>query len=292
MNLRKILSLFKKTQKDVKILYFDADKVYESSRLSADGIDVISTAFNNSVVIDMQIKLINKNLKGDYNLFICDNSSDEKIADEIFEICKKNDIAYYKVKTSPFNNEFLSHGSALNWAYQKIIKNRKNNFIFIDCDLFPIKPFNINEFLHYKIYGTYRKREETEHWYLWPGYAYFNYEVVKDKEVDFLPPPDAGGKMYGSICKYVDLKTLKFPSHSIVDIINNVEKPNFYSKYRNDSTFAVEDSVKAFFRDEFYRNCVEYIDDSWLHYVAMNDEDRVLQKNDVLLELLENNLNV
>ncbi len=266
-------------------------KKFLSTYYNNRGVDVISTAFNFPEIIEYQIKLIKKNLKGSYTFIVCDNSSDNKKAQEIYNICKSNNITYFRVRIPKIDIGFYSHARALNWIYKKIIRKRKNSFLLIDCDLFPVGEFNVDNLLQYPVYGAYRKRENTENWYIWPGYSFFNYEVIKNKKLDFMPPPDSGGKNYDIIYKYFNKSELKFPGYKMVDIVNNQTMPEIYSEWRHDSILDIPEDIRVFFKEDFYKYCVEYLDEVWLHAICGTNWTSTNDKNSKIYKMLDEHLN-
>lgn len=116
--------------------------------IQRDKIFLFSIAFNNVDVIKYQIKLINKNLSGDFIYCIVDNSSDLQKSNEIRTLCTQFEIPYILLPRK-FNINNLkkyinvpsfSHGLALNWLYNNfILVNKISKFGFFDHDIFPIK---------------------------------------------------------------------------------------------------------------------------------------------------------
>lgn len=203
-------------------------------------LDIFVVTFNNAKITEYQIKLLKKFIDGNYVLTIVDNSTQKQQAEKIAEICDKYNISYYKIKQSGTIDPSRSHGDCLDWIYKNIIKVRKNNFCFLDHDLFPFKKIDINKYIPTKFTGIILEKDNK--WFIWPGFAFFNYNYLKNKEVCFAPSSkyklDTGGTLYETIYQYEDKKTIK---QSVKEkIIINANK---YSNTEQSTSIDFIDSV-------------------------------------------------
>lgn len=186
-------------------------------------VDVITIAFNNSELIQIQYKFLQKNLKDNYHQIIIDNSTNMTVRDEIYEFCKEKGLTYVGLPKNQLNRigGSYSHAMALNYTYRRVIRERQPYaFGQIDHDLFPITPISIVEKLsNQPIYGPLRHREKW--WYLSAIMSFFKYDHVKDKKVDFMPVTpdkiylDSGGGNWYDIYSRLDMNQIKFPTECI-----------------------------------------------------------------------------
>ncbi len=158
---------------------------------NANRIDIISVAFNNEKVIEFQIEKTKKYLKGSYNFIVADNSNMQEKSEIIKEICKKNNISYFKLPQNPWKQANLNHSVALNWIYKNYVLKRKPEiFGFLDHDIFPEKEVMIEEkFNNGKLmYGRIQEKTSTNNknfWYLWAGFCFFKTDYILNKKVNF-----------------------------------------------------------------------------------------------------------
>lgn len=188
-----------------------------------DRLDVITVAFNSSELIRVQYQFLQKNLKDKYQQIIVDNSTDEKVREEIFDFCEQKGLVYFGLPKNLLNKvgSSYSHAMALNYTYRHLIRQRRP-FAFgqIDHDLFPIAPISIVEKIRRQpVYGPFRHRERC--WYLSAIMTFFCYDWVASRKVDFMPVmPDkvyldsGGGNWYG-LYSQLDRNALEFPTECI-----------------------------------------------------------------------------
>lgn len=189
----------------------------------ANRVDVITVAFNNSELIRLQHRFLQKNLKDNYHQIIVDNSTNAIVREELYAFCLENGLTYVGLPKNLLNyvGPSYSHANALNYTYRKIIRQR-HPFAFgqIDHDLFPIAPFSVVEKLsNQPFYGPLRHRGKC--WYLSGIMSFFRYDYVYDKKVDFMPVTpdkiylDTGGGNWYPIYSKLNLEQLHFPNECI-----------------------------------------------------------------------------
>ena len=200
---------------------------------STTEIDLITIAFNASRLISYQIKLMKKFLTGNFRIIICDNSTDQQASNEIREICKQENVSYIRVRDRRTPNGYSnSHAIALNWVWNNVVKQRKNNFAFLDHDIFPVKKINITQYVNSEpVYGRYYDAPPRI-WYLWPGFSFFNWNYVKDKPLNFhryrtlgfikRKNVDTGSANWNCLYKNIDRNKLKNCTDELVTIDNSV----------------------------------------------------------------------
>lgn len=264
---------------------FSLDNYFSSDFNKPSNIDLITVSFNNPIIIDYQIKLFKKFLKGNYCHIICDNSNMEEHAKQIKEVCVKNNITYIHCEPQKVPHGFSdSHGIALNWIYKEVIQKRKNNFAFLDHDIFPIKEVNIESYLENSELAG-RVDEISGIWYLWPGFSFFRYELLKDIKTNFrryrkwnifkVPIVDTGsGNWYPLYSKY-DIQKVNRVHFSGWNIVDN--KP---------TTF--EEAKGSFIQEKL----VDYSTDKiWFHSICGAEWRNVKGKNKIVYKMLDDFLN-
>lgn len=215
-----------------KVQYLINDFHASNYNCSSD-VDLITIAFNAPRLIAYQIKLMKKFLHGEFCIIICDNSTNQNSSNEIRNICQAENVTYIRVKDRSTPNGYSnSHAIALNWVWENIVKQRKNNFAFLDHDIFPVKDINISEYVSTApVYGRYYD-SPPEIWYMWPGFSFFNWNYVKNlplnfnryKTLGFLKRKnvDTGSASWNCLYKNIDRSKLAKCSDGLVKIDNSV----------------------------------------------------------------------
>lgn len=222
----------KKYRDSFKVQYIISD-FYADNYDSPSDIDLITIAFNAPRLISYQIRLMKKFLKGNFRIIICDNSTDQNNSKEIKNICQKENITYIRVKDRSTPNGYSnSHAIALNWTWKNVVKQRKNNFAFLDHDIFPVKEIDISNYVRVNpVYGRYYD-SPPEIWYLWPGFSFFNWDYVKDMPLNFhryrtlglfkRKNVDTGSANWNCLYKNIDRNKLAKCSDKLVKVNNSV----------------------------------------------------------------------
>lgn len=230
-------------------------------------VDIVTIAFNNTNLLEHQIRLVKKYLTGNYTHIIADNSSDPNVRQQNLDLCETENIACVSLppnKLSIFGGSY-SHACSLNWVYKHIIKKRNATYFgFIDHDLFPIKQLSIpKKFGSQVIYGHLREREK--YWYLWSGLCFFDSAFTRNKKIDFMPIKlngvylDSGGGNWKSLYSHLNLNVLDFVSVKT----ENIREGN--SRHSDQ---------------------IEYFDDCWLHTINGSYWKKVESKEDFIKKIL------
>lgn len=208
--------------RDVKSLYHSNLNLSPVDEI--ESIDLVTIAFNNPKVIELQNHYIKKHLVGNIHRIVVDNSSNTERSEQIKEICERDRIGYvrlHKNRMEIFGN--YNHGTAVNWTYRHIVKPRGAwGFGFIDHDIFPVQDINIAQILKKQpIYGAQRKWNDL--WYLSAIISFFKTSFVEDKQFDFMPITingtylDTGGGNWLTMYKNMNENELKFMSNYTVN---------------------------------------------------------------------------
>ncbi|MGN0226097.1 MAG: hypothetical protein ACI4A7_08510 [Prevotella sp.] len=95
-------------------------------RPEGDFCDLATVAFNNSNVIEYQIRTLKKFFTYPYRYSVFDNSSDDSKAEAIKSVCKFFDVGYIRLPKQDFLPSgwgSYSHGLACNYLYRNYIRN-------------------------------------------------------------------------------------------------------------------------------------------------------------------------
>lgn len=204
--------------------------------------DVAVVAFNNSGVVEYQIRSLKKFFEYPFRYTVYDNSTKENISQEILAICKKYDVGYVKLPKQEFLPKgwgSYSHGIACNYLFNKFVKNGgAKYFMLLDHDLFLVDKFDISkQFDSQFFYGT------KHGFYIWPGLWAMPMERLLKYGVDFRPSlhlrGDTGARNYDRHFKGLD-----------------------WDRYH------IVKDVHCFLDDtdnDIFRNGYSLMDDRWLH---------------------------
>lgn len=244
-------------------------------------IDLITVSFNNPKIVDYQIKLFKKYIKSDFTHIVCDNSNNVEKAHLIKEICINNDVTYINITTGEKANGFSdSHGRALNRIYKTVVKKRQNNFAFLDHDIFPIKDVRIEDYINEtKLFGVVMERGGI--WYLWPGFAFYKYDCVKDLSLNFrryrkfnifkVEGADTGSGNWYPLYSKSDRNKFKKPD----EISWNIRENREANENEKEGKIIQESLVQYF------------LDKSWIHTMCASEWIDCKDKNLIIYDLLE-----
>lgn len=199
-------------------------------------------AFNNSEVVEYQIRSLKKFFEYPFRYTVYDNSTKENVSQEILDICKKYDVGYVKLPKQEFLPKgwgSYSHGIACNYLFKKFVRNGgAKYFMLLDHDLFLIDKFDISkQFDHQFFYGT------KHGFYIWPGLWAMPMEKLLKHGVDFRPSLHLRGDT-GACNYYHHFKGLDWSKYQLVKDVHC-----FLDDTDND----------------IFRNGYSLMDDRWLH---------------------------
>lgn len=156
-------------------------------RPEGDFCDLAVVAFNNSEVVDYQIRTLHKFFRYPYRHTVFDNSTCEDKAREIEAVCRRHATGYVRLPRQEFmprGRGSYSHGIACNYLFNKYIQFGGGKFFgLLDHDIFPVAPFDVSE--HLERQPFYGQRHYG--FYLWPGYFFIRMDTAKDTKLDFRP---------------------------------------------------------------------------------------------------------
>ncbi len=172
-----------------------------------DFCELATISFNNSKVIEYQIRTLHHFFSYPFRYTVFDNSTVEEKAEEIEEMCSQYKVGYVRLPRQEFLPSCMgsySHGIAINYVYDRyIVKGGAKFFGLLDHDIFPIEPFDISAYLEKQSFYGIKHR-----FYIWPGFFFINMEKIKNKKLDFRPSlhlhGDTGACNYYSLFKGID----------------------------------------------------------------------------------------
>lgn len=182
-------------------------------------------AFENPWVVDLLLKASVRNLTSG-TLLIFDNSRRQEARKDISRICHENGIPYLALPPSPTPHPNRSHGMAMTWVFQNVVKViRPKTFTFIDHDLIPVEKIALGMFPTNKqpFYGAV-KVGKWGWWTLWAGYCSYVYSVVKHLRLNFLNDfsrdIDTGGRNWPLLYQYYDWTQMKIAPREKTEFID------------------------------------------------------------------------
>lgn len=220
--------IYRSMNKLLKVKLADCEHINCANDLLPKGnkvIDVITIAFNNTHVLQHQIKLIKKNITdSEINYIVADNSNREDKSFEIRKICIENGLGYIRLPKNKWldrRSGSYSHGAAMNWLFYNYVNLRKPDvFGFLDHDIYPLSKLSFREKIGEQGFYGYRRVKEVDYWYLWPGLAFFKYNIIKHVNVNFAPCMvdklylDTGSSLFPVFYRNFDIDTLRLASFS------------------------------------------------------------------------------
>lgn len=266
---------------------FSTPAYYATDYDKDSNIDLITVSFNNPKVIEYQIKLIKKFAQGSFTIIICDNSNVKEKSEAIRKVCESLDTTFIRVQPKKNPNGYSdSHGIALNWIYKNIVKKRGKNFAFLDHDIFPVKPVDVESYIKTQDFYGHKNKSHKETllnknmWYIWPGFSFFNYNALTSKRVDFgkwrkfgflkVLGADTGSGNWPTLYKKYSIENLKFANTAFWNVKQNT-KP--------------EDSQ---IRELAQTELIQYFDnENWLHMIDGSEWQDSKGKTEIVYKLLD-----
>jgi len=176
------------------------------------GRKVLATvAFDDPEAIAWQWQLVRRYVP-DALYLIADNSASESKSAAIGEIARAHAIAYVRLPANPWRWS-RSHGLALNWIWQNVIRpGEPEAFGFIDDDIFPTAPDDpFAPLATQDFFGLVRT--VGPRWFLWAGLCVFRFERVKHAPLDFgqdwFAGLDTGGGNWRVLYRHADPAQLR-----------------------------------------------------------------------------------
>jgi len=177
---------------------------------------LVTIAFNDPQTIRWQAALIRHYVP--HALYVvADNTADDGIAAEIAKSARDAGVFYVRLPANPSRSPSRSHGLALNWVWERIIKPGKPDvFGFLDDDIYPTAPDDPFVALSKQaFYGVVRPglpMAGPERWFLWAGFSMFRYSAVQDIDLDFSQDwfigLDTGGGNWEKLYRHVERSSL------------------------------------------------------------------------------------
>ena len=248
---------------------------------------IVTIAFNNDAMIQLQIHLFKNYLEDDFELICADNSDNDQIMERIRKACAETKTAYIRLPQYRLENKngSLSHGMAMNWTLKNICRKKEYEFFgFVDHDVFPIRKTRIlNQLQQRPLYGLIHERGQL--WYLWAGFCFFASHYVKNKEMNFLPVKgvDTGGGNWSTIYRHIPRKQMaEMPySCSNIDDLVNLKREYWQTKKIPEEKYE-QVNPDLLEKDKF----IEFFGD-WVHTFNASNWRKGESKNQKVLRLFQ-----
>jgi len=214
-------------------------------------------AFEQTWALNWLLQMAKKNL-GESSILVFDNSRNPALRNEIEAVCIANDILYFSLPTNHTKHVNRSHGMAMSWIFDNVIKNiEPKQFAFIDHDLIPLSPVDFSKTLESQPLFGRKGGERLDYWSLWAGYCLFDFNFLINKKINFLYDfsrgLDTGGRNWDSLYSSFDQTQIKFASR----VFSKVYLPEFPEGVR-----------------------VEFIDEKWVHIGGISYNNNYRSKSD------------
>lgn len=154
-------------------------------------INIFTSVVNRPEFVEIQKKTFDKFLKEEYQFHVIDDSLEESISNKFKEICKENQISYYR---KPQGNRSLNESrwngarhacETIQWTYDNLIKAKYCNdlVLFLDSDMFLLDHFSMVDHMEGEIIsGLKQGRGKVE--YMWNGIMFFNMPKIVEIDPD------------------------------------------------------------------------------------------------------------
>lgn len=160
----------------------------------------------------------------DCHILVFDNSRTSELRTEIREMCTKLGVSYLALPFNLTRHANRSHGLAINWAYQRVIKALEPEiFGFVDHDMLPGTRIDIGERLGQQpCFGALNKGKGC--WNLWAGYCFFRFSTVAGIDLNFLYDfsrgLDTGGRNWPGYFSKIDRERMRFAPREYSTLID------------------------------------------------------------------------
>jgi hypothetical protein len=201
----------------------------------------------------------------DCTVLVFDNSRREEARAEIAEVCRRQGVAYLPLPANRTRHVNRSHGMAMTWIYQNIIRAiEPEGFAYLDHDLIPMQAVSIRERLGKQdCFGPIN--ESAWGWQLWAGYSLFRFARTRTVAMNFLYDfsfgLDTGGRNWKLLYRFIDRATQCFADNKFINISN---------------------------LSGAERRTVQVIDESWLHIGSISYNNNFDEKREFFENLAKN----
>ena len=219
LKLKPFWSVLKQWRNDIRLkLYLlreaesEADFIEQSRSLNNKNVYIV-IAYEQAQCIEWLLRMAQQHIR-DATILVFDNSMKVSCRDDIKTLCQQLAVPYLPL---PFNFTYhpnCSHGMAMTWVYERIIKKIEPNiFCFLDHDMIPVAPVEMRLSIQDQdLYGL--PCVSSLAWSLWAGYSMFKYQYIKNNPVNFLQDfdngLDTGGRNYRYLYKQKNHADLRF----------------------------------------------------------------------------------
>jgi hypothetical protein len=213
-------------------------------------------AFEQPWALDWFLRMAALNLS-DATVLVFDNSRSASARDEIESVCRLRKAHYLALPMNRTRHVNRSHGMAMTWIFANIVRRiEPRMFAFLDHDLIPVKHVALSERLaEQPLFGMLGASTNSSAWQLWAGYCMFDYSTVEKVPMNFLydfsQGLDTGGRNWRTLYHRYDWRNFRFA---------------------RDAQVEVSDPMTG------NRQCVQLIDDRWIHIGGIGYNDNLRSK--------------
>ena len=167
---------------------------------------ILTINFNNARLLQKQVELLRKYVKGDFDFYVGDNSTDEYQSACIKRICEDSLSLHHRLNIKE-GDPSRHHGMALNNCLDILRIFGYEQVLVIDHDCMPFKPTDIfGKYIDYDFAGIHQIKGDSV--YLAPIVLLINNFTKISDQVNMLPCAhmDTGGSM----CDLLKVRKVKY----------------------------------------------------------------------------------
>lgn len=182
-------------------------------------LDLAVVAFENDAILEEQLRSLTLHLHDEHRVTVFDNSPTDAGRERIARVADAHDLGYASLPANPLTGRDPSgsHGLALNWAYEQVLKHRDSELIgTLDPDVFAVADTSVTASIGTApCWGFPQVRGER--WYLWAGFSFFRRAACPP--LDFMPGDglDTGGGNWSRLYRHLSLADVEFPETYYLD---------------------------------------------------------------------------
>lgn len=220
-------------------------------------------AFEQVQVLEWLLFMAQQHIR-DATMMVFDNSIRGSCREAIKKLCQQQAVTYLALPLNLTRHVNRSHGMAMTWVYERIIKRIEPNiFCFLDHDMVPVAPVDLA--LSMKDQNLYGLPNVSDWgWNLWAGYSMFKYQDIQNHQVNFLYDfangLDTGGRNWRYLYQQYPYESLRFAESKNVETVLQFNNANI---------------------------TVQIIDDQWMHIGGVSYNNNYASKADCIKVVMD-----
>jgi len=246
--------------------------------LANEKVLIFTHCHNRPEFIEMQVKCFKAFIKDDYEFVVFNDAPNQSMCDAIVQTCQRLNIKCMRVpQNRPAHRETPSyrHMDGIRFALNTIGFDHDGIVFMIDSDMFPVKPFSVNEYMKgYDIAGDEQFRPcqgPKKVVYISPLTVFMNMKTLPNKKaIDFTGDKvegescDVGGHLYYYFKANPKVK-LKFTKVNCIAALSDDAKA---VNQLDDRTKSFLKTLKQSFDANDPHRMQFHVDQTFIHYVA------------------------